>query len=310
METFLVMPCTQFRDANNWRDKYKSTFSKTTESGHAGYYSVQLSDHGIHAEVTSTPRVGIHRYRLDQYDTLTWIIDLAHRDELVHYSIEPLGKRRLVGHRVSKNWAEEQHVYFVMEFDRDFEWGDQLGEITRTDTLEDGTIRQEMTMVPVFVADFGMVDELNVHVGLSFCDIEGAIRNLEAETAGFDFDRYKMENEQRWDEQLGRIAVEGGTKDERTIFYSALYHSCTVPNLASDVDGRYRGTDLRVHSLPSQDEAHYTVFSLWDTYRALHPLLAWIEPNRTRDMVQSMLRMYQDGGQLPFGSSHRITPDA
>ena len=114
----LVMPCTQFRDANNWRDKYKSAFSKTTESGHAGYYSVRLSDHGIHAEVTSTPRVGIHRYRLDQTDTLTWVIDLAHRDELVHYSIEPLGKRRLVGHRVSKNWAEEQHVYFVMEFDR------------------------------------------------------------------------------------------------------------------------------------------------------------------------------------------------
>ena len=177
--------------------------------------------------------------------------------------------------------------------------GGSVGRDDKADTLEDGTIRQEMTMVPVFVADFGIVDELNVHVGLSFCDIEGAIRNIEAETAGFDFDRYKLENEQRWDEQLGRIAVEGGTKDERTIFYSALYHSCTVPNLASDVDGRYRGTDLRVHSLPSQDEAHYTVFSLWDTYRALHPLLAWIEPNRTRDMVKSMLRMYQDGGQLP-----------
>ena len=295
----LVMPCTQFHDGAQWRDKYKSAFHKDTEQGHAGYYRCELADHGVVAELTSTPRVGVHKYSLTEPDTLTWIVDLDHRDDLVHYSIEPRGKRMLVGHRVSNNWATEQHVYFAMSFDRDFEWGDQLGQITRIDTLEDGTVRQEMSMVPVFVADFGVTSELNVHVALSFCDVEGAIRNLEAETDGFDFARYRAENEARWDEQLARIEVEGGDSDDRTTFYTALYHATTVPNLASDVDGRYRGTDMRVHQLPEGDGDHYTVFSLWDTYRALHPLLAWIEPQRTEDMVASMLRMYQDGGQLP-----------
>ena len=295
----LVMPCTQYREGDTWRDKYKSAFQKSTERGHAGYYAVHLDDHGVLAELTTTPRVGIHRYTLDEPDTLTWIVDLEHRDELVHYSIEPRGTRMLVGHRVSQNWAEEQHVYFAMAFDRDFEWGDQLGEITRVDTLEDGSLVQEMSMVPVFVADFGVVSELNVHVGLSFCDIEGAIQNLEAEVEGFDFDRHRAACEARWDDQLGRIQIEGGTQDERTTFYTALYHATTVPNVASDVDGRYRGTDLRVHQLEQGQGEHYSVFSLWDTYRALHPLLAWIEPNRTRDMVHTMLRMYEDGGQLP-----------
>ena len=295
----LVMPCTQYRQGDTWRDKYKSAFQKSTERGHAGYYAVHLDDHRVLAELTTTPRVGIHRYTLDEPDTLTWIVDLEHRDELVHYSIEPRGTRMLVGHRVSQNWAEEQHVYFAMAFDRDFEWGDQLGEITRVDTLEDGSLVQEMSMVPVFVADFGVVSELNVHVGLSFCDIEGAIRNLEAEVEGFDFDRHRAACEARWDDQLGRIQIEGGTQDERTTFYTALYHATTVPNVASDVDGRYRGTDLRVHQLEQGQGEHYSVFSLWDTYRALHPLLAWIEPNRTRDMVHTMLRMYKDGGQLP-----------
>ena len=295
----LVMPCTQYRDGSTWRDKYKSAFRKDSEQGHAGYYQVTLDDHGVVAELTATPRVGVHRYTLPEPDTVTWVVDLAHRDELVHYSIEPRGSRMLVGHRVSKNWAEEQHVYFAMAFDQDFVWGDQLGEITRTDTLEDGSLVQEMTMVPVFVADFGMLSELNVHVALSFCDIEGAIQNLNAEAPDFDFDRFKGEAERRWDDQLGRIQVDGGTSDERTTFYTALYHATTVPNLASDVDGRYRGTDLRVHALADDEGDHYTVFSLWDTYRALHPLLAWIEPNRTRDMVRSMLRMYKDGGQLP-----------
>ena len=295
----LLMPCTQFGPGEVWRDKYKSTFDKGSESGHAGYYSVTLDDHGIDVELTATTRVGVHRYSLAQPDTVTLIVDLDHRDELIHYSIEPRGDDMLVGHRVSDNWAKEQHVYFAMKFDRPFVWGDQLGEITRVDTLEDGSTIQEMSMVPVFVADFGVVSELNVHVGLSFCDIEGAIQNLNEEAPSFGFDEHRAACERSWDEQLGRIQIDGGTADERTTFYTALYHATTVPNVASDVDGRYRGTDLNVHALTELGDEHYTVFSLWDTYRALHPLLAWIEPNRTRNMINSMLRMYRDGGQLP-----------
>ena len=295
----LLMPCPHFGEGELWRDRYSSTFQKSSERAHAGHYAVTLDRGNVDVELTTTPRVGIHRYRMAQPDTLMLIIDLAHRDDLLHYSIYPLDDHTLVGHRVSKNWAEEQHVHFAMSFDQPFDWQDQMTEVTRQDTLADGTVEQEVAFVPVFRADFGVLDELNVHVALSFCDTEGALRNLEAEVNGFDFDRHRQANEARWDDQLGRILVDGGSKDERTTFYSALYHATTVPNLASDVDGRYRGTDLQVHQLEESEGEHYTVFSLWDTYRALHPLLAWIEPERTKDMVRSMLRMYEDGGQLP-----------
>ena len=151
----------QIPEGKSWRDKYKSAFEKNTETGHAGHYSVQLKDHGIQAELTTTPRVGIHRYRLETPDTVTLVIDLEHRDELIHYSIEPRPDNMIVGHRVSKNWAEEQHVYFAMKFDCPFQWGDQLREITRIDTWK-MEAPFKMTMVPVFAADFGMIEELNL----------------------------------------------------------------------------------------------------------------------------------------------------
>lgn len=296
----LVMPCTKFGKGDTWRDMYKSRLNKATEEAHAGWYACDLVDQNIHVELTTTPRTGIHRYSLREQDTLTLMVDLDHRDALVHYSIEPRGTRTVVGHRVSQNWAQEQHVYFAMKFDRDFVWEDQMMEIVRADTLADGSIRQVMMMVPVFKLDFGMVEALNVHVGISFCDIDGALHNLESEAIhGFDFEAYAMDNRRRWDDQLGRVTIDGGSASDRTVFYTALYHATTAPNLASDVDGRYRGTDLQVHALQPEEGEHYTVFSLWDTYRALHPLLAWIEPQRTRDMIRTMLRMYRDGGQLP-----------
>ena len=294
----LLMPCTRFAPENAWRDRIKSSLAN--ETAHAGYYACDLVDHGIRAELTTTPRVGIHRYTLREPDTVSVVVDLAHRDELMHYSMEPLDAYTVVGHRVSDNWAKEQHVYFAMRFDRPFVWQDQMTELARLDTLADGTLQQEMAMVPVFLMDFGVIDALNVHVGLSFCDVDGALKNLEAETAGnAGFDHYLQKNEARWNDQLGRILVEGGSPSDRAVFYTALYHATTVPNLASDVDGRYRGTDLRVHQLGEAEGEHYTVFSLWDTYRALHPLLAWIEPDRTRDMVRTMVRMFEEGGQLP-----------
>ena len=296
----LIMPCTQFRaGAKSWADRYKSRFEHDQESAHAGYYSVHLEDHGVFAELTATQRVGVHRYQLEQPDTLTLLVDLQHRDELIHYSIEPLNDSTLIGHRLSDNWAREQHVYFAMRFDRPFEWQDQLSEIQITETLEDGTTLQSMEYVPVFACDFGVTDELNVRVGLSFVDIEGALNNLEQEAPHADFDKYRHQAEQAWETQLKAIEVEGGTADERTVFYTALYHSFTTPNVASDIDGKYRGTDLNIHQLGPDDGLHYTVFSLWDTFRSLHPLLNYLEPQRSRDFVRTMLRMFSDGDQLP-----------
>ena len=296
----LMMPCTQFKAGQTaWRERYASAFSHEREHAAAGSYRVHLDDHALEVELTTTPRTGIQRIRLDQPDTLTYIIDLDHRDELVHYSIYPLDDSTLVGHRVSDNWAREQHVYFATRFSAPFSWRDQLSEVSTVGVLEDGRLEQVMEYVPVFAADFGVLDSLIVRTGLSFVDIEGALRNLEQEAPHADFEALRAANEDRWDEQLGRIEVQGGSTDDRTNFYTALYHSCTVPNLASDVDGRYRGTDLQVHTLNPEEGDHYTVFSLWDTFRALHPLLNWLEPERTRDFARTFLRMYEQGGQLP-----------
>lgn len=294
----LFMPCTQFAKGEKWRDRYKSAFRKETESAHAGHYQVTLDDHEMAVELTATERVGIHQYVPQGRDSVTLIVDLDHRDELTAYSIYPLDDSTLVGHRVSDNWAREQHVYFAARFSQTFEWLDALSEVTVTGREPDGTLLQEVSYVPVFAADFGAVDTLVARVALSLVDIEGALANLEAEAPHNDFRRYQTAAETAWDEQLNRIEIEGGTEADRTIFRTALYHTCTTPNLASDVDGRYRGTDLQVHTLPA-GETHYTIFSLWDTFRALHPLLNWLEPQRSRDFIRTFLRMYEDGGQLP-----------
>ncbi|PCJ81449.1 MAG: hypothetical protein COA49_04970 [Bacteroidetes bacterium] len=299
----LLMPCTKFTaGATSWQDRYKSRFQKDTEYAHAGYYSVFLEDQNIQVELTTTPRTGIHKYTLTEPDTLTLIIDLEHRDKLINYSIYPLDDSTIVGHRLSENWAKNQYVYFAIRFNKEFKWSDQLSEIKTVVTNKiNGSISQEMEFVPVFAVDFGVITDLTVRVGLSFCDTEGAVKNLTEEAPHSDFSDYRKANEEVWEEQLKRIEVSGGDGgiDQQEIFYTALYHTFTVPNLASDVDGRYRGTDLKIHNLRPVDGFHYTVFSLWDTFRSLHPLLAWIEPGRTRDFIRSMLRMYKDGGQLP-----------
>ena len=295
----LVMPCTQFSKADSWRDRYKSGFIKDREFAHAGFYSVFLEDHNLTAELTTSDRVGFHKYTLEEADTLTLIIDLDHRDKLINYSIYPVDDYTIVGHRLSENWATEQHVYFAMKFDRKFEWRDQLTETHVMGVDSNGVEIREVEYVPVFAADFGVVDDLNVRVGLSFCDINGALMNLASEADRGSFEEYKTLNEEKWDEQLSRILIESNDYDKREVFYTSLYHSCTVPNLASDVDGRYRGTDLEIHQLAPDEGKHYTIFSLWDTFRSLHPLLSWIEPDLTRDFVNTMLRMYKDGGQLP-----------
>jgi len=296
----LFAPCTQFNpEAKTWSDRYASRFSHENESAHAGYYQVYLQDQKIQVELTATERVGIHRYSLQEEDTLTLMVDMAHRDALTHYSIYPLNDSMLVGHRVSDNWAREQHTYFAAKFDHPFEWRDQMSEITNTGLNDQGHQIQDLEYVPVFACDFGVIKELNAEVALSFVSIDGALANLEAEAILPDFESYQAAAENTWDEQLERLEAKGGTSEERETFYSALYHCFTTPNVANDVTGEYRGTDLQIHRLEANEGEHYTVFSLWDTFRALHPLLNWIEPMRSRDFVRTMLRMYDQGGQLP-----------
>ncbi len=294
----LMMPTNnEVNEGNNWGERYRSTFRKETEKAAAGYYSVHLDDHNLTAELTATERVGIHRYIFDSPDSCVLFADMAHRDELLSYQFEPRGDTMIVGFRQSKAWAEDQLVYFAMTFDAPFEFLDQTYELYEV-ANDDGSTEQIMEMVPVFPLRFGITDTLQAKVALSSTSIEGALKNLETEAPHWSFDNYRTAAEEAWDKELSRITIEGGSEDDRTIFYTALYHSFTVPNLISDVDGAYRGTDLQPHA--GDGRPHYTVYSLWDTFRATHPLYTLVQQERTKHFVSDFLDMHRKGGQLPM----------
>ena len=295
----LLMPTVGQLDTGEvWRERYRDRFVEGSQEAHAGYYRCELERSGLQVELTASDRVGYHRWTLEQRDTLQLIVDLDHRDALINYGMYPLDDSTLVGQRVSDNWAEEQHVYFAMRFNRPFEWLDQMAELETIDV--GGVLEQELSFVPIFSLVFKDVESIEARVSLSFVDIAGAVSNLNAEAPlAVGFDAARGTAERRWDEALGRIEISEDDLGERAVFYTALYHSLTVPNLATDVDGRYRGTDLQVHTAPEGAPRH-TVFSLWDTFRATHPLLNVLEPERTEVFIQNFIGMHQEGGKLPM----------
>ena len=314
---------------------YRSNYNHSSEVAEAGYYSVYLPAYEIKAELTVTPHVGIHRYTYYQsFDkskfTAKVLIDLNHRDYVISHRMEQLDQHRIGGWRQSKAWANNQWVFFVIEFSQD---------ISRIITAQDGR-----KMVVEFDMDYsdansgsgnasanppkygeGHLCEIVAKVGISFTSEAGAMANLNAEMMGDkSFNDYRAMAKQAWNEELSKIQVTSDyeaqtfrvgaqsvkTDVEKRKFYTALYHCMIHPSLASDVDGRYRGRDQQVHRVgeiaanvvrvsTSKHHKVYSVFSLWDTYRALHPLLSIIDPDRTVDFVRSFLLQYQQGGKLP-----------
>ncbi len=275
--------------------QYASPFKKSREKAEAGYYSVFLEKDKIKAELTATERVGVHRYTFPKNRVRSHIlIDLRHRDEVIDAHLKKVGDREVEGFRISKAWAKEQHVYFVARFSRPF-FNTKMMDMTRNPRVSEASVTSKAI---VGLLDFYEDGEpLVVTVGISGVSIEGARRNLEAECNHFDFEKIKSETQAKWERQLSKIEVTGGTEAQKRIFYTALYHTMVVPNIWNDVDGQYRGRDNRVHPNPGHDV--YTVFSLWDTYRACNPLYTIIEPKRTNDFIQTFLRQYEQGGLLP-----------
>jgi predicted alpha-1,2-mannosidase len=284
----LLMPTTgaiRFNNGADGRPGYASAFSHAEELAKPGYYAVTLRDYGIRAELTTTLRVGMHRYSFPREAPAHVILDLEHRDTLTEASIDVVGDTEAVGVRRSSSWARDQVVYFVIRFSRPFKAavpppaGGPAPRVKRA-------------------FDFGSGGEpLLVKVGISAVSVEGARRNLEAEIPGWDFDAVRKAADSGWERELSKIRVDGGTSRQRTIFYTALYHAMLTPNVYMDVDGQYRGRDFKIHK--AEGFTYYSVFSLWDTFRALHPLLAIIDRARTRDFIQTFLRQYREGGRLP-----------
>jgi predicted alpha-1,2-mannosidase len=272
-----------------------SSFRKANEKAEAGYYSVLLDKDHIKVELTATERVGVHRYTFPPNTVNGHVmIDLRHRDEVLTSSLKMVGDHEIEGSRISKSWAKEQHVYFVARFSQPFSNSRVLDLSKSIDARESDASGTAI----VGLLDFHLTKQpVVITVGLSAVSVDAARRNLEAECNHFAFDRVKAETQSKWESKLSAIDVEGGTIAQKTAFYTALYHTMIVPNVWSDVDGQYRGRDLLVH----QAKGHqvYSVFSLWDTYRACDPLYALLDPARTNDFIQTFLRQYEQGGLLP-----------
>jgi predicted alpha-1,2-mannosidase len=274
---------------------YNSHFSKENEEAEAGYYRVFLNKPEVWAEMTATTRTGYHRYTFPESENANLIIDLKHRDHVVEAWIEIVSDTEIRGMRRSTNWANNMVWYFHMEFSKPFK---HYG-IAIDDVVSDGLNRAEGKNIKAYVGFNTEKDEVvEVKVGLSAVDAEGAYKNLKAESPDWNFDQIRQNAFNSWNETIGKVQVKGGTKEQNTVFYTAMYHAFLQPNTFMDVDRRYRGMDRNIHT--SNDFTNYTVFSLWDTYRTWHPLMTILEPNRSQDFVRVMLDMYEKGGLLPI----------
>lgn len=285
----LIMP---FTGEDQWdngaadqnKSGYGSTFKHFLESAHAGYYAVSLSKYNIRAELTATKRCGFHKYNYPTGKNRKIIIDLEHRDKLIDSDLMFLNDSTLIGKRISSAWAEEQHFYFTIKLseppkDRKFK-KNKDGKATK------------------LILDFGSESSLlMIKVGISFVDINGARKNIAEEMPHWNFDEYKSQAENEWNQELSKIEIDTDSKNEKVIFYTSLYHSFLNPNMFSDCDGRYRGMDNQIHH--SDSHKAYTVFSLWDTFRSTHPLFTITQEKRTVDFIRTFLNHYLQGGKLP-----------
>lgn len=292
------------KKTQHWIDATSHAFSHQDEYAKPGYYSVKLKDQNIQVQLTATPHCGIHRYTFQPKDTAYLFIDMAYRDKLQYYDIVTYGDTAIAGYRVSKEWAEEQHCYFYAVFNHPIKGLDQLSEMNSE--MVNGKRQDVLEMIQTFRLSFGQVQNLEVRVGISGVDMEGAKRNLYAEAPTFDFSKYQSNAKQAWNEKLGKAPypyianqkIIRNLNDSRVNYYTALYHCYTVPNIWSDVDGRFRGEDKKIHT--AEGYKRYTVFSLWDTFRAYHPLMTQLEPEATLDWIKTFLAIYQERGELPM----------
>lgn len=273
---------------------YRSRFSHDDEEASPGYYAVKLTDYNIDVELTASTRAGFHRYTFPEKTSRGIVIDLAHT---IHGHQNPVNEFHVIsdmeieGYKRTKGWAQNHHVYFYAKFSQPFttslyENGREIANSSEVSTSNAQAILTfEATNQPLLVK-----------VGISPVDYEGAQNNLNSEIGGWDFEGVRQEAEKLWEKQLSKVQVQGGTADQKTIFYTGLYHTSISPNIFSDVDGRYRGMDQEIHQTNSQV---YTIFSLWDTFRAFHPLLTIIDPDKDEAFINTLLTKYEEGGVLP-----------
>lgn len=280
---------------------YRSRFSHTSEKAAAGYYSVYLEDSRVRVELTATPHTGIHRYTFGNTTDQHVMIDLRHgiQDNVHSAAFRQVDERTVEGWRRSNGWAADHTIYFRAEF------SEPIREIrAQIDGRDTTATAGEGTKVVLAVFPEGFSKQIEVRVGISAVDPAGAAANLEAEAIGRGFDELADAAYEQWNRELEKIRVTGRSDNDKTIFYTALYHSFVAPVLFSDIDGRYRGADRSIHPTDSAEGANYSIFSTWDTFRALHPLLTLVQPDVNAAVARSMLRYYRQAGRLPVWDLH------
>lgn len=280
---------------------YASKFSHQNEKAEAGYYSVKLDDDNIFAEMAATTRVGLHRYTFPKSDEANIVLDLKWRDKVLDSGLKTVGRSRVEGFRRSGSWAKNQIIYFVAEFSKPFIESKTEETLTRvsheaSDTRSDGSEKKK-DLKAVFQFKTKANEQILLKVALSSVSIEGARKNLQAELPDWDFERVRQNAKNAWNKELSKVKVSGGTDEQLTNFYTALYHTQLQPNVFEDVDGKYLGHDRLIHE--AKDFTNHTVFSLWDTFRAAHPLYTIIDQKRTVDFINTFLKQYEQGGRLP-----------
>ena len=285
----------QTTDPQSQQLAYSSAFSHENETAEPGYYSVTF-DNGIKTELTVTSRCGMHAYQYPVHSVHGLTLDLTtarNWDRTVMTSIKKINNRTIQGYRKSTGWAKEHNVYFFMEFSQDVDiWAGN-------DTLKLLKNGQKLIANQGYAfIDFGTTtNKVLVKVSLSSANCEGAATNLDKELSHWSFDKVKREAKQQWKRILSRIKAEGANKEEMRVFYTALYHAYLAPYLFSDAHGNYKGPDGEIHSVGKANQ--YTVFSLWDTFRAAHPLFTITQKTRVNDMIKSFIRHYEAHGLLP-----------
>lgn len=272
---------------------YRSRFNHANEEAKPGYYGVKLLDYDVDVALTVTKRVGMHKYTYPKKEKKQKIlIDLEHKDEIVDAYIKIVSPTEIEGYRISKDWANEQHVYFVAQFSA------PIVEAQLFEKKEELQLQEVKGEALQAVLNFEKANEVLVKVGISAVDIDGARKNIQEELPHWNFEQVVNEAADSWEKEMQKIKVEGGTISQKRNFYTSWYHCLVVPNVYNDVDGRYRGMDKQIHTVT--DGNQYTIFSLWDTFRGLHPLLATTHTEETKDFVNTLVRMYEQFGVLPM----------
>ena len=273
---------------------YSSAFSHTNEKASAGFYSVKLDKHNIDVRLTTSTRVGFHEYTFNKAGQANIILDLNHRDKLLFGEVRIVNPTTIEILRRSEAWARDQYVYARIEFNIPLKVNlvkEENKENTKLEGIYKGT---ELALS--FSKQVKKGEKILVKVSLSPTSYEGAKLNT-SEIKHWDFEKVKKEAETLWNKELSKIEVTSDDKNKLAIFYTALYHTMMQPNIAQDLDGKYRGRDNKIHVTEGFD--YYTVFSLWDTFRGAHPLYTLIDKKRTSDYINTFIKQYEQGGRLP-----------